>query len=46
MNVLGLQGKKFTHVLNVAHGKGQFQSNTNHVMYSKVGIKFMGERHA
>ena len=43
VNVLLLQNKKFTHILNVAMGKSRFHSNTNHVMYRKVGIKFLGK---
>ena len=31
-----------THVLNAAHGKGQFQVNTNHVMYRRSDIHFLG----
>lgn len=42
-NVLGLQSKHFTHILNTALGKGRYHSDTNHVMYEKVGIKFMGK---
>ena len=43
VNVLLLQNKKFTHILNVAMGKSRFHSNTNHVMYRKVGIEFLGK---
>ena len=35
--------KKFTHVLNVAEGKGRFHCNTGPAMYSKVGIQYMGK---
>jgi hypothetical protein len=31
-----------THVLNAALGKDMFHVNTNHVMYNRANIKFLG----
>ena len=37
-----MKGLGITHVLNAALGKDAFHVNTNHVMYRKAGIDFLG----
>ncbi|GFR76992.1 dual specificity protein phosphatase 3 [Elysia marginata] len=37
-----MKGLGITHVLNAALGKDAFHVNTNHVMYRKAGIHFLG----
>ncbi|KAK3101801.1 hypothetical protein FSP39_006448 [Pinctada imbricata] len=39
---IGLKRIGVTHVLNTAVGKTPYHVNTNHVMYSRLGIQFMG----
>ncbi|XP_055899110.1 serine/threonine/tyrosine-interacting-like protein 2 [Biomphalaria glabrata] len=41
-NVTTMKQLGVTHVLNTALGKDAFHVNTNHVMYQRKGIKFLG----